>query len=124
MKCSDLVARISSIALALATPAVSSAGRLPDVTLPWGSDFAAATNRAVEGNLPLVLLVGATGCDFCNHLKASLLNSDEFLDWKAGAAYEFCCVEHTGTATTPAFDFALTANESWPPRTHKPMGAG
>ena len=121
MKCSDLAARISSIALALATPAVSSAGRLPDVTLPWGSDFAAATNRAVEGNLPLVLLVSAKGCDFCNHLKASLLNSDEFLDWKAGAAYEFCCVEHTGAATKPAFNFALTANGSCPPITHYPI---
>lgn len=121
MKCSDLAARISSIALALATPAVSSAGRLPDVTLPWGSDFAAATNRAVEGNLPLVLLVSAKGCDFCNHLKASLLNSDEFLAWKAGAAYEFCCVEHTGAATKPAFNFALTANGSCPPITHYPI---
>ena len=121
MKCSDLAARISFIALALATPAVSSAGRLPDVTLPWGSDFAAATNRAVEGNLPLVLLVSAKGCDFCNHLKASLLNSDDFLDWKASAAYEFCCVEHTGAATKPAFNFALTANGSCPPITHYPI---
>lgn len=101
------------LGLAIGFSAMLRAGTDVESIPGWTSDFHAATNRAIQANIPLVMIWGNRGCDHCQALEADV-QSASFVTWREKSGYEFCFVLGTNGKdprdAVGARTFAYTAN--------------
>ncbi len=94
-----LAASVSWASATLTSP-VSSGAVVPG---QWNSSFASAKSYAEANNIPLLVFMGSTHCEYCDTLISSALNSSEFKAWQSERKIAMAFCESEYTFTKPGF---------------------